>query len=293
MGLTPVRELDFLHVNEINTLVSKAFGYTAPHQYLDDFPVWGANSKEVVRLGIFDESASPKILVGHVGIHYAWMQTTSGQIRVSLIGAVATDENYRGKGVSTQLLNDAMARSKHAGAQWIFLWGSEHHFYKKFGFELMGLQGRVSLLELRDATRASTSVSTGLTERIFQHLLHQKTGLRLEEKDRDWFFAHKTVKWFYLEEPFAFIGFERGMDLTHLVHEWGGDPTALKSIFAHLLTVDPLAQILGRVEDLIDLGFEPASVMEEYLCLAHPEPSSIGATPEWNSEFWISGLSAC
>jgi predicted N-acetyltransferase YhbS len=269
---------------KINQLVSKAFGYQPPHQFFDDFPIWSSN--QVLNLGIFDGEK----LVSHVGIHFAEIFATVGKCPVALIGAVATDEAYRGKGLSSALMKEALRVADERKCDWTFLWGSEHEFYQKMGFYLAGSQCRVLLATLPGVlTHREPKIKTGITEEIFKYLLHRKTGMVLKPEDREWFFAHKTVKWFYLEEPFAFVAFERGLDLGHLVHEWGGDEDQIKTLLSHVLSYDPQAQILGAYDELVKMGAEELSMVEEFLCLARPGNAEV----EWDDLFWISGLNAC
>jgi len=278
------QELTDQHLSDVNRLVSRAFGYSGSHTYFDDFPIW--KSHQVVRLGILHEQT----LISHVGIHFAEIRGTSGTVPVALIGAVATDENHRGHGYSSTLMKEAIRQIEEKGCEWIFLWGSEHEFYEKLGFLLAGSQSRVLLASLPEVeTHRHVQIKTGLTETIFEFLKNRETGVVLKDADREWYFSHSTVKWFYLENPFAFVAFERGMDLPHLVHEWGGDPAQLKTLLSHVLSFDPQAQLLGTHDDLIRLGAEPSNLIEEFLCLARPcQPSAL-----WDERFWISGLNAC
>jgi predicted N-acetyltransferase YhbS len=282
--MNPIQELTDHDLNDVNQLVSNAFGYQAPHAFFDDFPIWKSN--QVVRLGILHE----KKLVSHVGIHFAEIHGSDTTHKVALIGAVATDLNHRGQGYSSNLLKEAIRRAEEKKCEWIFLWGSEHEFYEKLGFLLAGSQSRVLLAALPHVlTHRDPRVKTGLTDQIFNFLVNRKTGMVLKPEDRDWFFSHKTVKWFYTEAPFAFVAFERGLDLPHLVHEWGGDEEQLKVLFSHVLSFDPQAQLLGAHEDVIKAGAEELSIIEEYLCLARPTHKDA----EWDEQFWISGLNAC
>ena len=99
------------------------------------------------------------------------------------------------------------------------------------------------------------------------------------------------MNWFFKEEPFAFAAFERGLDLPHMIHEFGGDPIALKEILAFILSLDLGATVLGTREILSDFGFKDTDFIEEYLCLARPHSKK--SELKWLPEFWVSGLSAC
>jgi len=285
--------LDQKDAPKVNELVSKAFGYLPPDKYFDDFPIWNSNS--AIRLGLLDGSK----LASHVGVRFTLMKTSKGAERVALIGAVATDEAYRGKGCSTKLLTEAIRLSEEKGNTWIFLWGSEHGFYEKFGFHLSGEQLRAKIRDLQidpkllvgndPGQKVKPEIKTGLTERIFEFMCQTQAGVELTLEDHDWFFAHKNVKWFSLEKPFSFIAYQRGMDLQHIVHEYGGDLSGIETLLYHIYQIDPDAQIIGNENTLMNLGFSEDRIIQEYLCMARSTPPN----QIWNPEFWISGLSAC
>jgi GNAT superfamily N-acetyltransferase len=281
-----IKKLDSNFSKQINALVSKAFGYLPPHTFFDDFPVW--DDESVIRLGILENQE----LISHVGVRLTQMKTSQTLDRVALIGAVATDARFRGQGLSTSLLREAIQISENQNCSFSILWGSEHEFYAKLGFTLQGVQARAPLssLELNLKNFPLREIKTGLTEKIFKSLGSQKNGIALTEKDRSWFFQHKTVHWFYLEEPFAFVGYERGLDLPQHVHEFGGDIAGIQKILFQIFSAQPNAQIIGTHAALAQLGFLEEAIIEEHLCLARPHSA---LKPKWNDEFWISGLSAC
>ncbi len=282
----PIRELIEAEIPQLNKLVSESFGYMSPHSFFEDFPIW--ESSLVKRLGIFEGET----LIAHVGMRFCEMKTSSGKIPVVMVGAVATAETHRGKGLSTKLLNEACKISEERGCDWTILWGSEHDFYHKFGFELRGEQFQAPLASLENLPENKIPhVKRGWTPQIFDFLSTTKNGIALTEKDREWVSNHQTVNWFYHEEPFAFAGFERGLDLPNIVHEFGGDPKALREVLAYILSLDFSATVLGTIESLNELGFEEKDCIEEYLCLARPHSKKPDLV--WLAEYWVSGLSAC
>ncbi len=283
---TTIRELSDIEIPQLNQLVSMSFGYESPHSFMDDFPIW--KSSQVKRFGIF----SGDQLISHAGIRFCEMQTSSGLIPMAMIGAVATDEKFRGQGLSSRILEELCKISEQKGCHWTLLWGSEHDFYRKFGFELHGEQYQAPLSELAHIPENEIPrVKRGWDDRIFDALTHEKKGIKLEIHDREWLTHHSTVSWFVQESPFAFIGYERGMDLPHIIHEYGGDRKGLKLLFSFVLSLDSEASLLGTRPQLESLGFLNDALIEEYLCLARPHSKM----PElvWNEEFWVQGLSAC
>ncbi|MBS1959174.1 MAG: GNAT family N-acetyltransferase [Bdellovibrionales bacterium] len=278
-----IQEISAANAELVNSLVSDAFLYKKPHQFFDDFPIWG--SERIHRFGVFQDQR----LISHVGIRL----TAIGPVRVGLIGAVATHIGNRGQGQSSRLLEHTIKFAETRNVEWLALWGSEHEFYSKFGFGLVGTQTRIKLGEiLKTKQPARIMVVEGYTPKIFDALLtvQTPTSVTLTPADRPWFEKHKTVQWFWTAAPFSFVGFERGMDLPHIVHEWGGDAGALTSIFQHVYKADPSAEILTHPLFLTKLGLTPdIAHVNERLCLAKPMKDR----QTWPDEYWISGLNSC
>lgn len=283
-----IRELPVSEAARVDTLVSDAFGYQKPHRFLQDFPVWG--SELVHRYGIERDGK----LIAHVGMRV----TELDRHRVGLVGAVATDPLHRGKGHSTALLEHAIDEGKKRQLDWLVLWGSEHDFYGRFGFELAGVQARVPLKAIVAAQKPGRmlTIRSGYTPEIFSAMLYDTRphSLRLKAADRAWFERHETVKWYWTADPFAFVGFERGMDLPHLVHEFGGRPEGLASLLAHVHSLDPSAELLTHPDFVPGLGAgTELPVTVEKLCLAKPLSAAALSGGAWPEAFWISGLNAC
>ncbi len=285
MDQIEIREIDSSEASSVNQLVSGAFSYPAGHYFFEDFPIW--KSEEVTRLGIFHHST----LLSHVGIRFTHIKTKQGSDPVALIGGVATQETARGQGLSTRLLQEAIRRIDEKNCSWSFLWGSEHDFYGKLGYHLAGVQCRALIadLSITPSPLRAKEIKLGLNESIFQDFIRRPLGIQFSERDRSWFFRHRSVQWLYLENPFAYLAYGRGIDLNHMVHEMGGDREGIQKLLFQVYQNDPDAQIMGTEEQLVALGFNSASLVNESLCLARPKSSS----QVWNPDYWISGLSAC
>jgi len=285
--LSEIRELKESELPQLNSLVSDSFGYVGPHTFFDDFPIW--NSNKVKRFGIFKGDQ----LIAHTGIRFCEMKRANGEsLPIAMVGAVATEESHRGQGLSSKLLNSLCKYADEQNCEWTLLWGSEHEFYKKFGFELHGEQFQAPLADLEDLPENFIPrFKKGWDNRIFDHLKTIPSGVSLKDEDREWIQNHKTVNWFYNESPFAFVGFERGLDLPHIIHEFGGDRKALYELFSFILSMDSETALLGTEKNLISLGFDETLLLEEFLCLARPHSQK--PQLKWENDFWVPGLSAC
>jgi len=255
---------------QLSKLLDQAFDLPEGVHFLNDFPVW----KEVYgaqthRLGIkldgkLVASASARISKMHLG---------KEKVKVGIIGAVATDKNHGRQGHASKLIDalcDWLAEEKTAA---VFLWGSEHDFYRNLGFELCGVQGRcpISCLNLSAPAQISGKVEKGWSEELFSLVQNRKSGLVLEETDRSWHSAHNNVNWLTLRDNKnikSYIAYGRGIDLAGIVHEWGGELEGVKVLLSQILKEHPESQIIGSSTKIKELEPKQEDLTLEYLCLA-------------------------
>jgi len=296
LKITEIAEADSQQVNQ---LVSEAFEYPSGQHYFDDFPVWGSSG--VIRIGGY----SGNRLISHVGIQYRRLKAieasggssaSSVSHRVALIGAVATRDAFRGMGIGSKMMSEAIRRIDEQGCDWSFLWGSEHTFYARFGFHLEGTQRRALLSDLfmNDASRGgshsghSIEIQHGFCDRIFEDFISRTDGIVFDRMDREWLSKQNTVQWLWTDQPFAYVAYERGMDLKEMVHEFGGDRDGVLKLLRHLAERNPGAQLLASNAQWKAFGFADTLAVHESLCLARPGAPNL----RWDPQFWISGLSA-
>jgi GNAT superfamily N-acetyltransferase len=244
-----------------------AFAVPPPGHYLDDFPVWDP-AKAVVgtvfRLGAFDGEK----LAGACGVRLAELRFPLRAVTVALIGAVATASEYRGRGFATQLVTLAVQWATQRGAVAALLWGSEHQLYGKIGFGPCGTQATLPLSGIGGGS--SEKVSTGWTPGILTALKSRRSGLIVRDVDRSWLSSHKNVRWYWTgsaQQVSAYAALGRGIDLSHFVHEWGGERSALISIFQQIAQDDPYALLLGSPTVFKHYGLQHDSATEERLAL--------------------------
>jgi predicted N-acetyltransferase YhbS len=304
-------------MQQFSALLDRAFQLKKGMHYLDDFPIWSCVNPRVVRFGAI--AASGELageLVASAGVRQAMIQTWDGKIvPVALIGAVATDDRYRGQRLASGLVERALDWARERGAAVALLWGAEHSLYAKLGFALCGTQVLAPLGSLRASQEASDlSLQKGWNPRIFDLVLKRGDGVILTPEDRTWFEAHRNVDWYWLgppSAPLAYAAVGRGIDLTGLVHEWGGEPAALLILLGLLRkqNAESELRLLSSPRRLVALGLSAGR--QEYLFLANvlrPEAflpadprvaaDSMGArcfgTPghAGEIELWIWGLDA-
>ena len=248
---------------QFSELLNRTFGLQPGENFLSDFPVWGLKSG-VRKLGAF----SGGVLVASACARVARLRLSSGQVlRIGLIGAVATSEEFRGQGLASGLVRDLLKWLNEEKVGLSLLWGSEHDLYRRLGFELGGSQVRVPLSALQLTLTEPVAIQEGWNGKVFEQLMGRGSGLQLERQDLDWFSRHKNVKWYSSQR--AYLGYGRGIDLKGMIHEWGGDWNELRALFQRVLFENEKAEWLLSVEHARQFRIPETAAVQEYLCLIH------------------------
>jgi GNAT superfamily N-acetyltransferase len=272
-------------LRQFSALLDSSFPVPKGGRFLDDFPIWDPafQLSSVERWGTLEQGSPPEggeILTSCAGLRMAQLKGTGGAtLSIALIGAVATDARYRGKGLATQVVKRAIrsAVSKRAGL--IFLWSSQHSFYRRLGFEFCGQQVQLSLQDLLSQqskiisstdTYRKFQIRTGWNPALLSCLVKRTSGLVLNDSDLGWLGAHQNVQWFYIEENGdlqAYAALGRGIDLENRIHEWGGASEPLFAILKEINQQCPQAALLGSPALLRERKFDFAESQVEFLCL--------------------------
>lgn len=224
---------------QLSNLLDECFSVPQGHRFFDDFPVWSERFGvfPLLRIGVFEGET----LVSSTAVRLASVKTPvqGVSLSVALIGAVATDPRWRNLGLASRTVEMAVQWAKERGACLALLWSSEESLYRKLGFAQCGQQMRISLEDLTADSQPLTrmSIHEGWNPHLYQLIQKRQTGLFLSGKDRSWYEAHKNVRWVYVnssEEPSAYVGIGRGIDLKGMIHEWGGDREGLSALFRFL-----------------------------------------------------------
>jgi hypothetical protein len=210
-------------------------------------------------------------------------------MKVGLIGAVATDPAFRGQGLASRLTEELVERASQAGAELALLWGSEHKMYARLGFQLAGTQIRAPLSALSLGDPSKVSITTGWRDELFARIRERERGVVLGDADIRWYREHKNVLWYRAEENgriMAYAALGRGIDLSNIVHEWGGEKAALANLLARVRNEHPQAELLG-----------PGGPDSNAFGLANHKPESLAlirslAPKASPASLWVWGLDA-
>lgn len=277
----------------LERLLNEAFHVAPGHSFFEDFPVWDeAHGCKMLRVGAW---SGPR-LVASACIRKALLKIEGRNVPVALLGGVATDPAYRGKGLASQAVSLAMKWQEAGDAVAFFLWGSEHSLYARLGFDLYGRQLRAELRSVitPGAAGGALQVQEGWTPALLEKMQRRSSGLSLVDHDRSWIEAHKNVRWFWTgpdNDPSAWAALGRGIDLPGIIHEWGGEKESLTQLIRALARTSPELQIIGSERLFTDYGFSRQDAVSESLCLARPNGEAQRAHLErLTTSAWLWGL---
>lgn len=170
------------------------------------------------------------------------------RIRAGLIGSVATDPAWRGRGLGTRLLAEAERSLRARGAVFSLLWASDPGFYLARGYAPFGVECDI---ELASALARSLPAASGVrplragdepsVQRLY--LRHAARVVRTLDETRALLGVPGMLTLVRERaqgagrpaEPVAYACLGRGRDLADVVHEWGGEPEDVLALLrAHL-----------------------------------------------------------
>jgi len=123
-------------------------------------------------------------IVAHVGVYPMKFVTPGGRVTAGGIGTVCTDGKFRGKGLMTDLMGEAVRWMKGEDMPLSILWGNRYR-YRRFGWEPAGCRFGCSfspqaagLLSRFDLPAVITPVTARLAGDLYG--LHQRMPYRLD-----------------------------------------------------------------------------------------------------------------
>jgi predicted N-acetyltransferase YhbS len=147
------------HMETLAEIFAKTFtDYWPRRAYVLDGYIKESNYDwEASRIGIVDDEVAT-----HFGVWDFTMRVGISRLRIAGIGAVATLETHRKKGLMAETAADCVAGLADAGYDASLLFGIPN-FYHRFGYEVC-FGNRSFVLETRDLKPAEASVETTLFE---------------------------------------------------------------------------------------------------------------------------------
>ncbi|MBX2995029.1 MAG: GNAT family N-acetyltransferase [Bdellovibrionaceae bacterium] len=196
--------------------------------------------------------------------------------KAAAIGSVVTDQDHRGQGLSSQILDSCLVEAQAQDCDFAILWTNLYDFYRKIGFELAGFEESV-VFEKEFAVPAhdlifktGSQVSSEAILRLYTK--HAVGTARNAEEVRKFLQIPKSqvhTAWDKSGQLVAYAVEGKGADLTDYVHEWGGSVSALLALMSHLRKTKarPFTMILPNhsVNLLVQLQKLPVTINQGYL----------------------------
>lgn len=151
------------------------------------------------------------------------------RLRVGLIGSVATDANFRGRGFASSVLEEAHLCLAREGCLFAMLWADDAGFYTARGYQPIGSEVDFLLedAEVRKLPRAPGIRSSGLDDASAIHRLYSRHPERVARAEPETAALLRCPEMTTLvldrgRDIAAYACLGRGDDLASTVHEWGG-----------------------------------------------------------------------
>lgn len=277
----------------LESLLNYVFAVPKGMSFFDDFPIWGTlGEKNIFRFGVDKWDSGATACAASVCGRVTQLCVGGLTYSIGLIGGVATDPARRGEGLASRLVGEMVSHLEASGARAIFLWGTEASLYLRHEFKPWGKQVRIPLRNIStDSVKKIFTFKSGWSDEIFKLMRRRESGLVLTESSVDLVKAHKHVQWFCVYDdgvPVAYAGIGKGIDLTGIIHEWGGDQEALLALIRELAIVGPDLEILGHPEMFKEFTITNAPFVEP-MCLARFSDLKIKAALE-SGVTWLWGL---
>lgn len=207
--------------SELTEFLDVQFGYNAPLSYAIDFaPLFSEHND--AHWVVEREPSSGKII--STGAYY--LRTLTNGVPVALIGAIATDENFRHQGLATKVVNTLMDHAKKDGAHWAFLWTDKPEFFETLGFNPQGL------LLVVEAISTNTNNPTFKFEKItsiewLKWYVATRTHtdfliFKLSPRELADLSLIESVQYYIGKSTHTTVLFahSRGLDMQNIIHSW-------------------------------------------------------------------------
>ncbi len=278
----------------VKDLLNLAFRLSAPADYLDDFPVWSPAILPAANRFQIGGFAGER-LVASASLRTVDYVFSDGECaKLGLIGAVATDPLYIGKGFGSAALDRVMEEGTKRGVQSFVLWGSESSIYRDRGFQFGGhqLRVRISDFAIRKNVSDAFELRSGWDVAIAEFFLRRKTGVRYSDADTLWLKRHRNTEWRTLwvdEKCVAYAAWNRGIDLPGIIHEIDAiDPNHAKTMLRLIQARYPTLEWITSSAQILAWDLKPsAEGTSEFLAQFRDMDSSRAAS------VWFSGMDAC
>lgn len=219
--------------NEVMRLIEKEFQYTSDHSFLTDFsPLLNPLNHENC---FFVIDTNQNRVVSHLALCPRAMIKNNLLLDVAFIGGIATDSEFRNKGLFKMLMTYVLEKNVGVFALYI-LWSDITGLYEKFNFYLAGgtVETGTSLLTNSENPDGFHKTKFNLIdENEFEEIKHlykefnEKKFFTVKREEKDWSLikSMSSVDLYIKKDPdgkiIQYFCINKGKDLTDIIYEIG------------------------------------------------------------------------
>ena len=175
-------------------------------------------------------------MIGHATVwpRHLLLNGKKSDEKIALIGNVATDSEFRGRGVMRQLFNKIYTFADSNNLKALILWSDLHQFYQNLGFRSLGKERRYFIEKSQLDTFKGINAICELadSQNVENHFLAQlfairpSIGLTIHRSPSEFnklLTIPKTYLYISFEKniPTSYIIIGKGYDMEGVIHEWG------------------------------------------------------------------------
>ena len=199
-------------------------------------------------------SKGEKVL-SHAVLKPLIVRTPSVIYKVGAIGSVVTDNEARGQGLSSQVLQDCLTQCRIQECDIAMLWTNLFDFYRRLNFELAGCEQSVVLNEEFSVSpqglRFVKSNAVDPEALLKLYLKHTVATVRTVDEINKFLRipnTHLYTAWDSSGQIAAYAVEGKGIDLEGYIHEWGGSVSRLLPLLGWIRSQkkSPITAICGR-----------------------------------------------
>lgn len=161
--------------------------------------------------------------------------------KVGAIGSVVTDNQHRGQGLSTQILQECLRSSSEQDCDIAILWTDLFDFYGRMGFALAGSE--ISFVIEDNFTVPAQNLRFSADSRVTPEAIHRLysahsvSSVRSVEETRKFLSIPQTKVYTAWESDGQLAAYAiegKGIDLGGYIHEWGGSVSKLLALLSYI-----------------------------------------------------------
>lgn len=224
------------YFDEVISLIEREFHYSGKHSFVKDFAPL-VNPLNFENCFFMIDEINNKV-ISHLALCPRIMTKNNSEIKVGLIGGIATHKDYRHQGLFKKLMDHALEQNKDSFGLW-FLWSELTGLYEKFSFHLAG-----GVLETGNAVFSENEKPAGFQKTHFSKLSESELSeikniysnfnelyfftIKREEKDWAVIFEMDSIDLFIKKNELGniekYFCVNKGQDLVSIIHEIGCKP---------------------------------------------------------------------